>query len=365
MSKVALGYFFGDDGYGLERAADEVLERLRAGGATVDRWRAAGDEVTIGRLAERVGTASLFGGGTLVIVVDPGSLLRSREDREAVAALLRNVAPGNGLVFVEPNDGSNRRPAALTALEKAVRDAGGEARELRAPKEGQLANWIEQRARERGIVLGPGAARQLATRVGGFVREGDVDRRRQGELTVSELEKLALRRPNGTVTVDDVRDLVAEVVPGSTWALLDAVAARRVTRALDLLERVLDGTPELVVLAQLHRRIRELIEVADHLAAGATPGSLVRTLGLKPFRADKLVEQARTWSRAELDGALHGLVEVDATVRGAPGTPAGDANRRLAWTLWVTERVARPALAPAAVSAGGSGQAVAPARRGS
>lgn len=348
---TVLGYFSGDDGYGLERAADAILDRLRGAGAPVDRWRVSGDAVRPGLIAERIGTASLFGGGTLAIVVDPGPMLRSRDDRDTLIAILDAVAPGNGLVFLEPNDGSNRRSAAATGLEKAVRDAGGEVRELRAPKEGQLAHWIELRARERAVQLGPGAARELATRVGGFVREGDIDRRRQGELAVGELGKLALRRPGAPVTVDDVRELVAEVVPASTWAFLDAVAARRVTIALDRLDTLLGGTPELVVLGQVHRRIRELIEVADHLDAGATPGSLVRTLGLKPFRADKLVEQARRWTLGELEAALEALVELDATVRGAPGTPPGDANRRLAWTLWLVDRVGRPAAVPSAGAA--------------
>jgi DNA polymerase-3 subunit delta len=341
MSGGLLGYFFGDDGYGLERAADGASERLKADGGEVERWRVGGDATPSSRIAERVGTASLFGGGSLAIVVDPAPLLRSKEERDRMIAILKLVAPGNGLVFLEPNDGSNRRPAALTALEKAVREAGGEVRELKAPKEGQLANWVEQRARERGVQLAPGAARELATRVGGFVREGDVDRRRQGELVVGELGKLALYRPGAPVSVEDVKALVAEVVPGSTWAFLDAVASRRVPRALEMLDRLLDTSPDLVVLAQLHRRIRELIEVADHLAAGASPGSLVRTLGLKPFRAEKLVEQARTWTLPELDAAIDGLVELDATVRGAPGTPPGDANRRLAWTMWVGEQVGR------------------------
>jgi len=341
MTATNLGYYFGDDGYGLERAADALLERLRAQGSEVERWRVSGDATNASRLAERVGTASLFGGGSLAMVVDPAPLVRSREERDGLIAVIGLVAPGNGLVFLEPNDGSNRRAAALVAVAKAVRDAGGEVRELPAPKEGQLANWIEQRARERGIPLAPGAAKELATRVGGFVREGDVDRRRQGELTVAELDKLSLRHPGTPVSVEDVRELVAEAVPGSTWALLDAIAARRVTRALELLDRILDTTPDLVILAQVYPRIRQLIEVGDHLADGATPGSLVRTLGLKPFRADKLVEQARAWTLDELEGALEGLVELDATVRGAPGRPQGDANRRLAWTLWVNDRVGR------------------------
>jgi DNA polymerase-3 subunit delta len=341
MTPSALAYFYGDDAYGIARAADAVYERLVGETPGLERWRTSGETTTVGRISERVATASLFGGGELVIVADPGTLLRSRDDRDALIGAIGNVAPGNGLVFAETSDGSGRRAAALLAIEKAVRDAGGEVRELKAPKEGQLANWIEQRATERAIKLGPGAARELATRVGGFVREGDVDRRGQGSLAVAELEKLALYRPEGPVSIDDVRQLVAEVVPGSAWAFLDAVGQRRIATAVDLLDRLLESTPELVILAQLHRRIREIIEVADHLASGATPGSLVRTLGLKPFRAEKLVEQARAWSQSDLDEALLSLVELDATVRGAPGTPVGDAQRRLAFVMWLGEKVGR------------------------
>ena len=82
--------------------------------------------------------------------------------------------------------------------------------------------------------LAPGAARTLAERVGAFVREADVDRRRQGQLAVAELDKLALYRPDGPVTADDVRELSAEAVPASAWALLDAVAWRRTQEAADL-----------------------------------------------------------------------------------------------------------------------------------
>ena len=42
------------------------------------------------------------------------------------------------------------------------------------------------------MVLGRGASEELATRVGGFVREGDVERQHQGRIAVMELEKLAL-----------------------------------------------------------------------------------------------------------------------------------------------------------------------------
>jgi DNA polymerase III delta subunit len=327
VTAVRLAYYHGDDAYGLDRAADAVVAGLATDGP-IDRWRVAGDATTAGRLAERLATGSLFGGGTVAIVTEPGPLVRSKEDRAALVALFEHVAPGNGVVFLESSDGS-RRPKMLEDLAAAVAAAGGDVRALKAPKEGQLAAWIEARARERGLSLAPGAAKELATRVGGFVHEGDVDRRRQGQLAVNELDKLALYRPGEPVTVDDVRALVSEAIPGSTWAFLDAVAARRVARAIELLDRLAADTHELVVLA-------------DHLASGTRPGDLVRILKVKPYRAEKLVEAARHWTPEELERALVALVDVDATIRGADGA-ADDAQRRLALTLWLVEQVGRRA----------------------
>jgi DNA polymerase III delta subunit len=342
-----VAYFQGDDGYGIDRAVVALGRRMAEGsGVAPERWRVHGSETDAAMIGERVATSPMFGGGTLAVVSDPAPLVRSKATRTALEQVIGSVAPGNALVFVETTAGG-RRSAALQGLETAVARSGGDVKRFRAPMAGELAGWIEGRAAERGMRLAPGAARELARRVGGFVREGDVDRVRQGALAVAELEKLALYRPSDPVTESDVRALVPEVVPESTWALLDAIAERRAPAAGAALDRLLDTTPEPVVLTQLHRRLRELIQVADHLAAGATPGSLVRTLGMKPFRVDKLVGQARRWSLPALDDALAGLLELDAMVKGAPGSGATEGQRRMAFALWVRDRVAVSDGAPA------------------
>jgi DNA polymerase III delta subunit len=337
-----LAYFWGDDAYGI----DAAVEGLRTSPAFPDppeRWRAATDPNlaarTLAELKERASTGSLFGSGTLAIIANPGPLVRRNEDRDALIETIAALAPGNGLAFAVETDSGVKEPP-QKPLAEAVRAAGGDVRRFEAPREGALAAWIEARAKERTIQLAPGAAKELATRVGGFVREGDVDRREQGRIAVGELGKLALYALDRPITTADVQALVSEAVPGSIWAFVDAVGMRQGTRATTLLERLLPDTPEPVLLAVLHRRIRELIEVEDRLAAGESPGSLVRSMRLAPFRAETLARQARQWSAEDLDGALEGLVDLDATVKGVPGMPAGDAAHRLAFTLWLRDRVA-------------------------
>lgn len=342
MSDVPiLAYYRGDDGWSLDRAADRVAERVRQDtGERPERWRVPGAETTAAAIGERVATAPLFGGGTVAVIVDPAPLLRAKAEREALEASLAVVAPGNALVFVEQGDAGSKRSAALQALEAAVLKAGGEARAFRAPKSGELAGWITARATERAMQLRPGAAKELARRVGGFVNEGDVDRQRMGALAVAELDKLALYRPHEPVSEDDVKALVAEVVPDSTWAFLDAMAERRAAVAGPALDRLLEATPEPVITVQVHRRLRELLIAADLTSRRARPAEIVKAIGGHPFRAQKLAEQARAWSVAELEDALEGVQDLDAMVKGAPGAGSTDRQRRLAFALWVQERIA-------------------------
>ncbi len=336
-----IGYFWGDDAFMIDRAATELAKRVAGpGGESAAPWRTSGAVTSAALIAERVATGAMFGGGTIAIVADPLPLIRSKAARDELLAIIPTIAPGNALALLDAMD----RPlktldSARAALATAIADAGGDVRSFVAPKEGGMARWIDDRARERGIRLGRGAAPELARRIGAFVREGDVDRRRQGQLAVGELDKLALYRLNNEVSIDDVRALVSEAIPGSAWQLLDAVAARNVATAARSLELVLDSTPEPVVVVQLHRRLRELIQVADLLSRGTRPSELPRLLKLHPFRAETLARQAAAWTIGELEDALEALLELDAAIKGAAGRQLGEPARRLAFTRWLAEHV--------------------------
>ena len=305
-----LGFYWGDDAYSVARGPDALAARLAGDGPPLDRLRLSGSATTTDEIAEKVATATLFGGGTLVVIAEPAPLISTRPLAARMVATLAAVASGNGLAFLDLVDGTAKRPASLEHLRKAVEAAGGEVREFKAPTPDGMARWIADRARER-----------------------DINRSRQGELAVAELEKLALYRLDGQIGPEDVKVLVAAAVPGSAWAFLDAVGMRRADVAADLAEK-LDDVAGPLLLVQLHRRIKELIDIADLLAIGTSAGALVRTLKLNPYRAEKLAEQARTWTLPELDAAMAGLLEMDAALKSA-------SRRRAAICLWIAEKVRR------------------------
>ncbi len=338
--------FWGDDDLSAARAVDRLAgAHAAATGLGLERWdvrgEVAGAADIVARIIERISTPVLFGGGTLAVVTNAGPLLRAAEHRDPLLAAVAEPAPGNAVIFVEQTASGAKAPP-QKRLADAIAAAGGVVREFRSPRGGSLVGWIESEARDRGLRLEGGAAKELAERIGGLVQEGDVERRHQTRIAAAELDKLALYRPGRPIGVEDVRALVPEAVPGSIWAFTDAVGERRSEQAVALLERLIASTPEPVLVTVLHRRIRELLEVADRVAAGEKLPAIGRAMKIaSEFRMRNLAAQARAWSVADLRDALDGLVELDAMVKGAPGANLDAAQRRLAFDLWILDRVAR------------------------
>jgi competence protein ComEC len=329
----ALAYFWGEDAFGIERAVRDFGVRAAPPGETMLIWRTGGEDalegaegstpaarrraVALDGIEQRIGSAPLFGAGTLVVVRQPGTLLAETAARERLIRIARSVPPGNALCFADLIGTGARGPASGGVLRDVVAETGGVVREFAVPAAGRMEGWLRERASELGVTLEPAAARLLAQRVGAHVREADVDRRHRTELANAELEKLALYRPEGTVAEADVSALVTESIPASMWAFLDALGSRTGSAAARLGDELLrHGTPTPVLVAQVHRRLRDLILVREHLDAGSRPADMVRALKVQPFRAQKLAEQARTWTAAGLDEALADLADLDLRSKG-------------------------------------------------
>ncbi len=317
---------------------------MRRAAAPASAGRGLLDEI-----AMRLATSTMFGGGTLVVVRQPGALLRETAARERTIGLLGSVAPGNGLCFVRPRRHRTPRGPRLRACcaTPSQRRAASYGSSPRSPASGWSRGW-RRAPTELGIRLGPGAAQALAQRVGAYVREGDVDRRRQSELANGELEKLALYRPGGEISRADVEELVPDAIPArrghSSTPSPPADAARG---SSTLAERLLAaGTPMPVLVAQIHRRLRDLIMVREHLDAGTRPAGAGQADAAAAIPGPEAARSRRRRGPATaLDDALGGLVELDLRSKGISltGTTVrmDDAMDALGLQLWIAEHAVR------------------------
>jgi hypothetical protein len=67
---------------------------------------------------------------------------------------------------------------------------------------------------------------------------------------------------------------------------------------------------------------------------------------LAAYPAELRVREAAAWSVEELEAALEGLLELDSLVKGVAGRGADAARERLAFDLWITDRVAAEGARP-------------------
>ena len=251
-------------------------------------------------IAERVATATLFGGGTLVDRRGAGAArpLEGRARRPA----RRDRRPSRPATPSPSSSRSTGRPAGRSRSRisppPSPRPAARSARSSRPARAGWPAGSRSGPASV-GVRLERGAAEALARKVGAFVREGDVDRRRQGRLAVAELEKLAVYRARGRrFGPRTSRRSSPTPFPARRGRSSTPSGSRRAREAADLLERLLETTPEPVLVAVLHRRIRELLQVARPPASGASRMQVTaRALKLKEYPGAQAVGR-RAWRGA-------------------------------------------------------------------
>lgn len=281
--------------------AEEALSRLLAehlGDARDDAVTTLrGEETTWSRLLESACTGSLFAPQRAVVVRNAE---QTKGEDEGVAGYLDQPAPGVLLVLmaVKPD---KRKAIWKKILEKAdVTPAD--------PLKGRaLRAHVQDRLRRRKLALAEDALEELLERVGQDLRRlvGEIDK----------LEAFAAGR-KGPLTAEDVAAVSGRGLTAPLYKLGDAWSARRLDVVTSLMEDALeDGLAPLLILATLHRAVRQVRGAKALQEMRASQDEIVRRLGLLPFKVRDVLEAARRWSDAELAGALKALDVADRRIK--------------------------------------------------
>jgi DNA polymerase-3 subunit delta len=210
--------------------------------------------------------------------------------------------------FAKPNP-STVLVAVASKLDKrlklfAVASKKGYVHVLEAPR--QLAPWVRAEAQAHGVKIDGAAITRLVDTVG-----SDLSRL---ALTV---EQLGLYAHGRAVTSDDVDDLIADTRERSVFELTDAIGAADRVRSLAAVASLCDQRESAVgVVVMLARYVRQLALVHTLRANDVPRGEWASKLGVPPFVVDKLLAQARGYSRAALADATRQLAEADRAFKG-------------------------------------------------
>jgi len=183
-------------------------------------------------------------------------------------------------------------------------------REFPAKRGGELAQWLDARARSLGVQVDASGRQALLAGVGGELR-----------VLAGELEKLALYvGPGGTISEAHVRALVSQTREANVFAIVDAIGEGKWQRAIAEMRRLMDeGSHPLYIMTMIERQFR-LIAQARALSEelgnwGNVERELARRLKLHEYVAGKVTAQARRYSLPTLQNIYGMMVETDAEIK--------------------------------------------------
>jgi DNA polymerase-3 subunit delta len=226
-----------------------------------------------------------------------------KEFRDALAAYLPHVPPTTALVLVE----SRPLPERNRFLTLAGQNEAGYAKRFDPPKGQALVQWIIKRARAAGGQFTSEAAQALASAVGEDTR-----------LLDNEIEKLvAYADYSRPVDLPDVEMLTPYGGEVKIFEMVDAMGQKRGPAAVGYLLRLLDQPNQapLSVFGMVVRQFRLLLAARELLAEGAAPAQVTAELGLRPFIAGKVLDQARLFSLADLEAIFRKLLDMDLGIK--------------------------------------------------
>jgi len=243
----------------------------------------------------------------MIVLRDAERLQRDETSRTRVEQLLDRLPETTAFVLVEnlefpryrrrEEEEKHIQNCFLHRWTKAHPDSSY-VRKFEKPTGQDFVRWVSQRCE----ALGGQIEVQAAVMVAELVAE-------DSHLANAELAKLLdfvdRARP---IRAADVESLTPFHGQTDVFAMVDALGLRDGRRALAHLHRLLEENDPLYILSMIVRQFRLLLQAREALDGGSDPHQLMRE---KPFVIDKAIQQARTFTLAELEHIYHDLLVVD------------------------------------------------------
>ena len=308
-------YFHGDEDLLKDDAIRQVLEvavEPSSRDFNLDRRRAA--DLSADDFWSLTLTPPMLAERRAIVITEVESIQQRRQKSQALrAALLKYLgspSPQSVLVLVqssgEKNDPEVARAATTVAFEPLAPD--------------RLRRWIRHRAEQEGLEIDDDGARHLHEAVGDDLPQ-----------LAAEISKLRSAVTGRVATASDVSDMVGIRRGETAYDFVDAVTARRIAAAADMIAHLLEspGNSGVRLVTALGTALTGLALARALLDQGTPRGAIARQLGgaiaaARPMglrgwneEAERWAGDATHWSAAELERALAELLRADRRLKSA------------------------------------------------
>ncbi len=295
--KVAPVYLLtGEDTYRKQEIINQIRTVLQPD--DFNFYSSSADKADLGEVLALANTAPVFSASRMVVLTGIEKLRK-----EPKAALLKYVSDplASTTLILTHNDAKKMK------TEKALADAcaqNGCVADYAELKQAELNVWVKNKLSARGLTGDFDAVDLLCQSVGSELAALE-----------NEIEKLylyTLSRDSKTITKEDVLACIGFSKEENPFELANAILACNKTRAVKLVDKLLDdGEEPVAVLSKMTYPILKMARIKRMSDGGIPADEIVHAAGLFPWEK-RLVTAARNYpSQKQFLAALNRMIEAD------------------------------------------------------
>jgi DNA polymerase-3 subunit delta len=295
-------FLHGPETFLSRRKLNEIVAKKTGSAGGFNVYRLAGADFDLPKLKETVERMSIFETKKIIILENVFGAETKTLSEVAKFISSKKLADDrdNLLIFWEEEveARSGKSPLFKILTEKPAFSQKFENLNLR-----QLKTWILCETEKRGGKISQPAVEFLSSAVG-----NDLWR------LSGELDKLVAYKNGGIIALVDVKMLVATEFHSSIFDLIDALGRKDRKAALRILNGETGiGRDELEILGMVAGHFRRLVSLRSLMEAGRLVSAV--SMGFHPFVFQKVLNQSRNFTLADLKNKFRKIVETDFMIK--------------------------------------------------
>lgn len=303
---------FGEEEF-LKQSYKKRLREAVAGDDTMNYNYFEGKGLDVRELISLANTMPFFSDRRLIIVEDSGFFKAAAEE---LVGAFPDIPDTTCLVFVESAVDKRNK------LYKKVKELGYAA-EFKKQDFSHLARWA-------GGILAQNGRKITVDTMNLFLEKAGDDM----ETIRMELEKLiSYTMGQEIVTSEDVEAVTAVQVTNKIFDMVTAIVTGKMRKAMDLYEDLLTlKEPPMRILYLIARQFNQILIAKSLMEKGQDKSAIASALKIPPFAAAKMMPQARSFTKKELEECVEACLEAEEAVK------TGKLGDRLAVELMIVRR---------------------------
>lgn len=305
---------FGNEPLLILEAADSIRNHARQQGFTERMLFSVDQHFDWSEVLNAGNNQSLFADRKMIDIRIPSGK-PGKEGGKAIESFCRALPPDTLTLITLPRIDKQGQS---TKWFKSLDDAGVMI-PVYAIERDQLPGWIDQRLIKQQQKADPASLQFIADQV-----EGNLLAAHQ------EIQKLGLLYPGGSLTFDQIKDVVLNVARYDVFQLSDAMMTGDTVRFVRVLTGLQgEGIAPLLILATLAEQIRQLIAIRTGLDHGQPPAQLLQAARIWGERQKIALTAARRIGIPALTQALAQAALIDRVIKGVAQGDTWDALMQL------------------------------------